>query len=634
MNLQMVPIEVIGMKADLLRYVDALRALGCVHIDSINEMPEILARPLTLDSQVFRAQEDLGMLSARTDGLTEVLRCYSGSHSLSSDQTVNRNLDALREGLNMLLPRVQGLSRQRDELEGELASLPLYESTLRKLLPLVPASAHAPDNTVVGVLVNRANIAILDMVGKQAVERTQGAASVISSEVDESTQAMLIVLPKKFEKEIEGILGQSDVSRLRLPAGLGSGLPDALLGTIHRRMREIPVELKQIEAQLSQLAADWCGRLAAWKTMLDEELEGYQVLSRFGETEMTFVLTGWVPRTDFETVEARLNAVGEGAVMVRVLPLTPAMQDRAPVVLHNPAPSRPFEGLVRMLEIPRYNHLDPTVLMSIFMPVFFGLMLGDIGYGAILLVGSLLALRKFGKGLLRDITIVIAMGSAWAIVFGVLFGELFGTLGEKVGLHPLWIGREDPDDVISYLILTVAIGAGHVTLGLILGVWEAIRDRSKSHLLERGGMLVGLIGTFLLVGVLTDKLPDGLMTPSVAGIITGIVMLSASLGYIGIAIGWIEFIGLIGNVLSYLRLAAIGLASVYLAMVANEIAGMVGSVVVGLIIALLIHAFNLVLGAFSPTIHSLRLHYVEFFRKFYEGGGRAYEPFHGHTQPR
>lgn len=100
------------------------------------------------------------------------------------------------------------------------------------------------------------------------------------------------------------------------------------------------------------------------------------------------------------------------------------------------------------------------------------------------------------------------------------------------------------------------------------------------------------------------------------------------MGRTGILIGPIEFIGVIGNVLSYLRIAAIGLASVYLAKVANDIGSSVGSLVIGVIIAVLIHSLNLVMGAFSPAIHSLRLHYVEFFRKFYEGGGRPYEPFH------
>jgi V/A-type H+-transporting ATPase subunit I len=132
---------------------------------------------------------------------------------------------------------------------------------------------------------------------------------------------------------------------------------------------------------------------------------------------------------------------------------------------------------------------------------------------------------------------------------------------------------------------------------------------------------------FFLIGTLANLLPPDFKTPAIVGIIVGIVLIGASLGWLGILMGPIEFIGLIGNVLSYLRIAAIGLASVYLAKVANDTAGMVGNLVVGILIAGLLHALNLVLGAFSPTIHSLRLHYVEFFRKFYEGGGRPYKPF-------
>jgi V/A-type H+-transporting ATPase subunit I len=194
-------------------------------------------------------------------------------------------------------------------------------------------------------------------------------------------------------------------------------------------------------------------------------------------------------------------------------------------------------------------------------------------------------------------------------------------------MHALWFDRASADHVAALLIMTLVVGAVHITLGLILGVWEAFKDRSRNHLLERGGMLLALISLFLLVGVLADMLPAELKSPAGVGMIIGIVLLGASIGWLGVIMGPIEFIGLIGNVLSYLRIAAIGLASVYLAKVANDVAGLVGNIFVGIIIALLIHALNLVLGAFSPTIHSLRLHYVEFFRKFYEGGGRPYKPF-------
>jgi V/A-type H+-transporting ATPase subunit I len=194
-------------------------------------------------------------------------------------------------------------------------------------------------------------------------------------------------------------------------------------------------------------------------------------------------------------------------------------------------------------------------------------------------------------------------------------------------MHALWLERAHSDQVLSLLLFSIAVGAVHITLGLMLGVWEAARERSRHHLLERGGMLVGLVGLFVMVAVLVKWLPNGFMTPGVAVLLVGIVLLSASLGWVGILLGPIEFVGLIGNILSYLRIAAVGLASVYVARLANDLAGSVGSVLIGVIVALLIHALNLALGAFSPTIHSLRLHYVEFFRKFYEGGGRPFEPF-------
>src|SRR5690606_8086673 len=108
------------------------------------------------------------------------------------------------------------------------------------------------------------------------------------------------------------------------------------------------------------------------------------------------------------------------------------------------------------------------------------------------------------------------------------------------------------------------------TLGLLIGVWEAVKDRSRSHLLERGGMLIGLMGLFFIVGILADSLPQGFMSVSIALVVVGVVMLGASLGSLGIVMGPIEFITLIGNVLSYLRIAAIGIASVFLAKVANE----------------------------------------------------------------
>ena len=627
MNLAMVPVEIIGLKSDLQRFLAVLRDLGCVQIESINDAQEVLARSLTVDSEWLKDQEGLTLLAARAEGLMEILGKYQRQTPPAAPASHIPGVSEITQQVERLLPTVQALIKRLSELDAELSSLPLYETTLSKLLPLVPPAAYEPDNAMIGILINRANSPVLDMVCKQVLEISQGTARVVTSDVGDSMLAMLIVIAKQYLRETEILLGQKDVSRLRLPPELGEGMPDTVLETINRRMREIPVEKKHIEDELANLAnsQDCCPLI--WKTVLEDELEGYQVLSQFGETDMTFVMAGWVPKRDLKRVKDRLHEeIGE-AILVQELEFSEEMKARAPVILDNIAPARPYESLVRLLELPGYGRTDPTALMSLFLPIFFGLMLGDIGYGVILLVISLLLRRKFRAGFGRDLITVIAIGSGWAILFGILFGEIFGTLGEALGLHPIWMARDSVEDVQGFLLMSVAIGAGHITLGLILGVWGAIRDRSRSHLLERGGMLLGLISLFFMVGVLVDFLPSGFMTPAIAGLILGIVLLGASLGWIGILMGPIEFIGLIGNVLSYLRIAAIGLASVYLAKVANSMAGMVGNIIVGLIVAILIPSLNLLMGAFSPSIHSLRLHYVEFFRKFYEGGGRPYQPF-------
>jgi V/A-type H+/Na+-transporting ATPase subunit I len=624
MNVPMLPVEIVGLKADLHRVLHVLRRAGCVHIDKLAETPEIAARPLALDRDTLRQQEELGVLVARIEGLLKTLG--AGSSDVRVDgETACR--DEARAGIDELLPQVQKLVTSRYALQAELASLPRYQTTLRKLLPIIPASAHQPENVTVGALVSRTHVGILDAIGRRIVDLTAGRAEVVASDVDAATRAMLIVFPAGFAAEIEEVLGQEDVSRLRLPSQLGEGPPDIMLEKLHRRMSAITQELEQIESDLQAIAAGWSGRLAQWRAILRDEMETNDALSSFGETDLTFVLAGWVPTAQLDHVRELLAAEVGAAVYVEPLSLTPALMARAPVQLQNPAPARPFESLVALLTLPRYGHIDPTQLMALFMPLFFGMILGDVGYGALLLLISLILVRKLPKGVARDVVIVLAMGAGWAIVFGFLFGELFGTLGERVGLHPLWFDRASAEYVSSLLIMSLVVGAVHITLGLLLGLWEAARDRSRTHLLERGGMLLGLVSLFFIVGVAVNYLPQGFMTPAIAGLIVGIVLLGSSLGWLGLIMGPIEFIGLVGNVLSYLRIAAIGLASVYLAKVANDVAGAVGTLVVGIIVAVLIHALNLVLAAFSPTIHSLRLHYVEFFRKFYEGGGRPYRPF-------
>jgi V/A-type H+-transporting ATPase subunit I len=222
---------------------------------------------------------------------------------------------------------------------------------------------------------------------------------------------------------------------------------------------------------------------------------------------------------------------------------------------------------------------------------------------------------------------VLALGSGWAVIWGLVFGELFGELGAHYfGLTPLWIARSDRRAVSALLMFSLGVGGVHITLGLLLGIWSALRSRHKSELLERAGQLVALAGLFCVAGVAARALPAGLMTPSLALVALGMVLVGVTKGWLGLLLGPLDVISSAGNVLSYLRIAALGLASVYLSQVATELAR-AAPLVLGVVVATLLHALNVALSAFSPTIQALRLHYVEFFGKFYDVGGTPYQPF-------
>ena len=165
-------------------------------------------------------------------------------------------------------------------------------------------------------------------------------------------------------------------------------------------------------------------------------------------------------------------------VILGRIPPTDQERDRIPVVLNNPGFLRPFEVLTRFLSLPKYGTLDPTPLLAVFFPIFFGLILGDIGYGAILLLSSLwLRWRWKNRELLYNIGRVLTASSLMTMIFGVIFGEFFGTLGESIGIYP-YINRSQT--LVPFLILSVVIGGLHISLGLFIGVIIAMKRREGS----------------------------------------------------------------------------------------------------------------------------------------------------------
>ncbi|MCX7708204.1 MAG: hypothetical protein N2204_09365, partial [Anaerolineae bacterium] len=631
MLLPMAKVQIIGTKRCQDATTRILQRLGILQLDEWSERRALSQQRMTPDDEMLRARQRLVQALTRVETVLTALPILDVPLSSDYAALCEHPADALVEAINGDLERIstqaQALASRHRALEEQLASLARYEATLQQLVPLVPAIVDLEHFAMTAIWVEQRFGEVLDIVTRQLEELTAGQCEVITGEVTHDVRAAVLVFPKSATSVVNELLGRQNVAQIRLPAEFTGQPLEKALADIHRRLQAIPRELAGIETEQQALARAVRGRLLAWQALLNDHLALIDAQNHFGQTDYTFVIEGWMPQRELPALEAALQAEIGDEVIVTELPLSADERGRAPVMFDNPGAVKPFEPLLSLLGLPRYGTFDPTPLMAVFLPLFFGMILGDIAYGAILLGVMIYLRRRFRqRPMLRALAEVLIMGSVWSIVFGFIYGEFLGTVGEELGLHPLWFDR-GPENLERLFLLTIGIGAGHVVLGLSLGLWSAWSRRSRHELLEKAAMLAALAALFLLAGVVAHFLPPFMFTPALAGLLVGLAILIYSQGGMGVLLAPLELLSTVGNILSYLRIAAIGLSSVYLAQVAGALAGATGSLWVGVIIASFFHALNVLLGAFSPTIHSLRLHYVEFFSKFYEGGGQAFRPF-------
>lgn len=627
----MAKVQVLGPKRLLPEVIRFLHTRGVLQLrslpDAVAERPlgrrPWLVRRVPLAEAELATERSLEELAHRVEALLLLLPAEGGEDG-EAHGLPDVSAPEFPTRLAALEAEVRALEERRLALEEERDLTSRYERLLTALAPLRPELPGVAPHLVetVGLLVQRDRPDILDLLEREVARITGGVYSMLAREVDGEQVGVLLTVPRTLTGDLAQLLFERGIGEIRLPERYaGRPLVDAL-ALLLERSRELPLEISRAEAELVALARRWRAPLAAALRAARDRLARLRAMARCGETRHAFVVAGWVPAEQRTALSLALETAFEGRVTLVEHPIREEEYDEVPVVLRNGRFVRPFELLLTLVPLPRYGSIDPTPYLAGFFPLFFGLMLGDVGFGGLALVLALVARAKgWGGEVGRQVATIALACSASAIAFGFLFGELFGELGAAVGLKPLLLDRKRA--ALSFLALALALGAVHIAIGLGLALWAALRRRRGREALARSAAIALLFAAAAWLLAHLGYLP--------AAVGRGALLAAGPLLALSIVLEGLraplELVTTMGNVLSYARLMALGIASVMLADVANRMVEFFEPAPLGVAAAVVLHAVNFVMGLFSPTIQALRLHYVEFFDKFYEGGGKPYEPF-------
>jgi V/A-type H+-transporting ATPase subunit I len=431
---------------------------------------------------------------------------------------------------------------------------------------------------------------------------------------------------------------------------------EAADGNIH----SLEEELAKLHTEIESKTRENLEKLVLFREALSAETERLAVLAKASEAKYVTLIEGWIPETN---VESTISQLKENIGYVFIDTRKPEQTEEPPTKMKNPTPLRPFEVVVNLFGTPKYDEWDPTPIVAYFFAFFFGLMLGDVVYAIILMLFAYHGLHRLvndpqteGFKLFQR---TLYISGVVALVVGLLTGSYLGDFYTLFGIETLphvdwikaWLG-----DATRFIVLSIFIGIIHVNIAHIMALIKGRRQK---------GVVLGKAGLFLLQIAGIPLIMHGLFSVEIPFlpeqaysillylvflsivliVISSIVQKGAFLG----SIFWLfDLTGILGDVMSYCRLAGVGLATFYLAssfnlmatvvrdMVPAGPAGLLRLIVGGLMLILILligHVINLALSGITCFVHSLRLCFVEFLLKFYDGGGKRYSPLRLRTQP-
>ena len=454
---------------------------------------------------------------------------------------------------------------------------------------------------------------------------------------DRQNAYIAVAYPVSCENDAKDLLMSSGFVEMDLSQC--DGVPSDICDRLDAELAEVSEEREQVMSKVDAFV-EFRPKAFALYDYFTIERRRAETVYNLGGTQKTFIIQGWALKKDMDEINHRIQQVSEDIV---VIDRAPEKDEDHPVELENNKIVAPFEVVTKIMGVPHVGELDPTPFMAPFFFIFFGLCLADGVYGlAIIAIGLYLMKRLKVAGMGKQmLNLVVVCGLATSIV-GALLGSWLGDLLTRfTGIGPILF---DPiNEPMSFIMLSFALGVIQIFFGLGLKAYMNIREgKYLSALYDQGFWITFLSGLGLWIG--GGFIAPGASTVGMYMAIIGGGGLVLTQGrhhkniFMKLGSGIISLYNTtsyVSDIISYVRLFGLGISSAVIAMVVNELAFTVpANITIPLLgplitVAIMIvgHVFNLFINIIGSFVHSSRLQYVEFFNKFFEGGGRKFQPF-------
>ena len=465
------------------------------------------------------------------------------------------------------------------------------------------------------------------------LEKIEGESTVISDVPSDTT---LVLYEKRKEEDVDTLLSDMGFKPIDIPEGTTT--PASTVDRIKHEYESKKARLETVKKELAKLSKDNIGKVKSLLASLEIEAERTEVASRFASSKCIYVVEGWILEEEFSNLASIVKKYGSGAMLQEA---RFGHDEKPPTILGNPKVASPFEFLTRSYSLPNYFELDPTMAYLIGLPIIYGMIVGDFIYGLLSIALGYIIMKKMKNSYtMRSVAGIWFLSGFVTLIFGILFDEwggmthvmLVNYLGSWIGaanilVEPLYHGFHRMQNILTLVAMTAIVGMIHLAFGFVLGAineWNHNKKHALAKVAWLGvelGMLLALLGAIGLAD-------SAFMMAGLVLLVLSVIGLGVTEGLVGI----IELPGLIGNILSYTRIAAIGIVGIVIAeFLLNQFIlplpeqGLLA--IIFLPLFLVFHVMNAFLAMFESLVQGGRLNIVEFRSKFLHGGGEIFSPF-------